>query len=248
MSVTIIMPSYNSENFIIESIESVLAQTYSNWELIIVDDCSPDDSNKIIAKYIDSDSRIKLIKLQKNSGPAIARNMAIETANGRYIAFLDSDDVWLPNKLEKQIKFMQDNDLAFTYSSYKLVGEDNEGLGLFITKDKISYFDMLKTCSVGCLTAIYDTEKIGKQYMPLILKRQDYGLWLKILKLIGETRGILEPLATYRIRKNSVSSNKVKAAKYQWKIYREIEKLSFLKSLYYFAFYAYNGIIKYKNK
>ena len=143
MSVTIIMPSYNSENFIIESIESVLAQTYSNWELIIVDDCSPDDSNKIIAKYIDSDSRIKLIKLQKNSGPAIARNMAIETANSRYIAFLDSDDVWLPNKLEKQIKFMQDNDLAFTYSSYKLVGEDNEGLGLFITKDKISYFDML---------------------------------------------------------------------------------------------------------
>ena len=248
MSVAIIMPSYDSEKFIVESVESVLAQTYSKWELIIVDDCSPDDSNKIITKYVDSDCRIKLIKLQKNSGPAIARNMAIETANGRYIAFLDSDDVWLPNKLEKQIKFMQDNDLAFTYSSYKLVGEDNEDLGLFITKDKISYFDMLKTCSVGCLTAIYDTEKIGKQYMPLILKRQDYGLWLKILKLIGETRGILEPLATYRIRKNSVSSNKVKAAKYQWKIYREIEKLSFLKSLYYFAFYAYNGVTKYKNK
>ena len=248
MSVTIIMPSYCSEKFIVESIESVLAQTYIDWELIIVDDCSPDSSNHIIMKYVDSDHRIKLIKLEKNSGPAIARNMAIETANGRYIAFLDSDDVWLPNKLEKQIKFMQDNDLAFTYSSYKLVGEDNENLGLFITKDKISYFDMLKTCSVGCLTAIYDTEKIGKQYMPLILKRQDYGLWLKILKLIGETRGILEPLAIYRIRKNSVSSHKAKAAKYQRKIYREIEKLSFLKSLYYFAFYAYNGIIKYKNK
>lgn len=248
MSVTIIMPSYDSEKFIIESVESVLAQTYSKWELIIVDDCSPDDSNRIITKYVDNDSRIKLIKLQKNSGPAVARNTAIEAASGRYIAFLDSDDVWLPNKLEKQIKFMQDNDLAFTYSSYKLVGEDNEDLGLFITKDKISYFDMLKTCSVGCLTAIYDTEKIGKQYMPLILKRQDYGLWLKILKLIGETRGILEPLATYRIRKNSVSSNKVKAAKYQWKIYREIEKLSFLKSLYYFVFYAYNGVTKYKNK
>lgn len=248
MSVTIIMPSYNSEKFIIESVESVLVQTYSNWELIIVDDCSPDSSNHIIMKYVDSDHRIKLIKLEKNSGPAVARNTAIEAANGRYIAFLDSDDVWLPNKLEKQIKFMQDNDLAFTYSSYKLVGEDNEDLGLFITKDKISYFDMLKTCSVGCLTAIYDTEKIGKQYMPLILKRQDYGLWLKILKLIGETKGILESLATYRIRKNSVSSNKVKAAKYQWKIYREIEKLSFLKSLYYFVFYAYNGVTKYKNK
>lgn len=248
MSVAIIMPSYDSEKFIAESIESVLAQTYSNWELIIVDDCSPDDSNKIITKYVDNDYRIKLIKLQKNSGPAVARNMAIEAASGRYIAFLDSDDVWLPNKLEIQINFMRENDLAFTYSSYGLIGEDNERLGVFITKDKISYFDMLKTCSVGCLTAIYDTEKIGKQYMPLILKRQDYGLWLKILRLIGETRGILEPLATYRIRKNSVSSNKVKAAKYQWKIYREIEKLSFLKSLYYFAFYAYNGITKYKNK
>lgn len=248
MSVTIIMPSYDSEKFIIESIESVLAQTYSNWELIIVDDCSPDDSNKIITKYVDSDGRIKLIKLQKNSGPAVARNTAIEAASGRYIAFLDSDDVWLPNKLETQINFMHDNDLAFTYSSYRLVGEDNEHLGVFITKDKISYFDMLKTCSVGCLTAIYDTKKIGKQYMPLILKRQDYGLWLKILKLIGETKGISEPLATYRIRKNSVSSNKVKAAKYQWKIYRDIEKLSFLKSLYYFVFYAYNGVTKYKNK
>ncbi|WP_149725512.1 glycosyltransferase family 2 protein [Campylobacter concisus] len=246
MSVTIIMPSYDSEKFIIESIESVLAQTYSNWELIIVDDCSPDDSNKIITKYVDSDGRIKLIKLQKNSGPAVARNTAIEAASGRYIAFLDSDDVWLPNKLETQINFMHDNDLAFTYSSYRLVGEDNEHLGVFITKDKISYFDMLKTCSVGCLTAIYDTKKIGKQYMPLILKRQDYGLWLKILKLIGETKGISEPLATYRIRKNSVSSNKVKAAKYQWKIYRDIEKLSFLKSLYYFVFYAYNGVTKYK--
>ena len=248
MSVTIIMPSYDSEKFIIESIESVLVQTYSNWELIIVDDCSPDDSNKIITKYVDSDGRIKLIKLQKNSGPAVARNTAIEAASGRYIAFLDSDDVWLPNKLETQINFMHDNDLAFTYSSYRLVGEDNEHLGVFITKDKISYFDMLKTCSVGCLTAIYDTKKIGKQYMPLILKRQDYGLWLKILKLIGETKGISEPLATYRIRKNSVSSNKVKAAKYQWKIYRDIEKLSFLKSLYYFVFYAYNGVTKYKNK
>ena len=248
MSVTIIMPSYDSEKFIIESIESVLAQTYSNWELIIVDDCSPDDSNKIITKYVDSDGRIKLIKLQKNSGPAVARNTAIEAASGRYIAFLDSDDVWLPNKLETQINFMHDNDLAFTYSSYRLVGEDNEHLGVFITKDKISYFDILKTCSVGCLTAIYDTKKIGKQYMPLILKRQDYGLWLKILKLIGETKGISEPLATYRIRKNSVSSNKVKAAKYQWKIYRDIEKLSFLKSLYYFVFYAYNGVTKYKNK
>ncbi|WP_103588448.1 glycosyltransferase family 2 protein [Campylobacter concisus] len=246
MSVTIIMPSYDSEKFIIESIESVLAQTYSNWELIIVDDCSPDDSNKIITKYVDSDGRIKLIKLQKNSGPAVARNTAIEAASGRYIAFLDSDDVWLPNKLETQINFMHNNDLAFTYSSYRLVGEDNEHLGVFITKDKISYFDMLKTCSVGCLTAIYDTKKIGKQYMPLILKRQDYGLWLKILKLIGETKGISEPLATYRIRKNSVSSNKVKAAKYQWKIYRDIEKLSFLKSLYYFVFYAYNGVTKYK--
>lgn len=244
--VSIITPSYKSERFVAQTIESVLAQTYTNWEMVIVDDVSPDRSNEIIEMYAQKDTRIKLIRLEKNSGPAVARNRAIEEAAGRYIAFLDADDLWLPEKLEKQLAFMSQNNLAFTYSSYYLIDEENTDKGTFITKTSVSYTDLLKTCSIGCLSAIYDTSKIGKVYMPLILKRQDYGLWLKILRKIGETKGMLEPLATYRLLKNSVSSNKRKAAHYQWKIYRDVEKLNIFKSVYYFTHYAFNGVLKYK--
>ncbi len=244
--VSIITPSYKSAKFISQTIESVLAQTYKDWEMIIVDDLSPDNANEIVEEYIIKDNRIKLIKLEKNSGPAVARNRAIKEAKGRYMAFLDADDLWMPDKLEKQIQFMNDNNLSFTYSSYKLIDENNSDLGNFITKETITYRSMLKTCSVGCLTAIYDTEKLGKVFMPNILKRQDYGTWLSILKNIESTKGILEPLATYRILNNSVSSNKVKASLYQWKIYREVEKLSLIKSVWYFVQYAYYGFKKYK--
>lgn len=244
--VSVIMPSYGSEKFISKSIDSVLLQTYDNWELIIIDDCSPDESNKIIKEYLSKDSRIKFVKLEKNSGVAVARNKGIEIAKGRFIAFLDSDDLWLPEKLEKQINFMKYHDLAFTYSSYMLIDETDKNIGEFIVKPKISYSSMLKTCSVGCLTAIYDSNKLKKVYMPLILKRQDYGTWLKILKNIKTTKGILEPLAIYRIRSNSLSSNKLKASVYQWKIYREVEKLDIFRSLYYFINYAINGFLKYR--
>ena len=243
--VSVITPSYNSEKFISKTIESVINQTYKNWEMIIVDDCSTDKSNKIIENYIKKDNRIKFLKLEKNMGPAVARNTAIREAKGRYIAFLDSDDIWLPEKLEKQLEFMNKNDLAFTYSSYYLINEEEKHLGVFNTIPEITYESMLRTCSVGCLTAIYDTHKLGKMYMPNILKRQDYGLWLKILKLIGKTKGILEPLAIYRIRKNSVSSNKLKVSIYQWRVYRDIEKIGFFKSIYYFAHYVRNGLKKY---
>ena len=243
--ISIITPSYKSKRFISQTIKSVLSQTYENWEMIIVDDVSPDDSNEIIEKYCKQDSRIKLIKLEKNSGPAVARNRAIEKAKGRYIAFLDADDLWLPEKLEQQLSFMKENNLSFTYSAYKLIDEEDSDLGVFIPPMQASYSSILKTNPIGCLTAIYDTKKLGKIYMPNILKRQDYGLWLNILKQINTTKGILEPLAVYRIRKNSVSSNKLKAASYQWKIYREVEKLNLFKSFYYFVNYIYYGLKKY---
>jgi teichuronic acid biosynthesis glycosyltransferase TuaG len=246
--VSIVMPNYNSGKYISESIKSVLSQTYVNFELIIVDDCSSDGSVDIINTYIKKDCRIKLIRLDRNSGPAIARNLAIKSAKGRYIAFLDSDDLWLSKKLEKQIDFMMINDLSFTYSSYGLIDVNSNHIGDFITKKSISHRDMLKTCSVGCLTAIYDIEKIGKMYMPLILKRQDYGLWLEILARTGAVKGIIEPLASYRILSNSVSSNKFKAAYYQWKIYRKFVKLGFFSSVYFLMFYAANGLVKYKFK
>jgi len=243
--VSIITPSYNSEKFIAKTIESVMTQTYENWEMIIVDDCSQDNSNEIIENYMQQDKRIKLIKLDKNSGPAIARNTAIKQAKGRYIAFLDADDLWLPEKLEKQINFMNYNDLAFTYSAYKIIDESDNDLGWFVPPATATYDSLLKTNYIGCLTAIYDSQKLGKIYMPKILKRQDYALWLKILKQIKQTKGITEPLAVYRIRQNSVSSNKIKAAKYNWIIYREFEKLGFFKSVYYFIHYIYNGLKKY---
>ncbi len=244
--VSIITPSYNSSKFIAKCIESVLSQTYKNWEMIVVDDRSPDNSNEIIQSYIKKDSRIRLIELEKNSGPAVARNRAIKESKGRYIAFLDSDDVWMEEKLQIQLTFMQENDLALTYSSYCLIDEEDNGLGEFITKERVSYSDLLKTNSIGCLTAIYDTQKIGKIFMPDIRQKQDYGLWLQILKDIKTTKGILEPLAIYRIRKKSVSSNKLKAARYLWKIFRDVEKLNIFKSIYYFCFYIYHGVKKYK--
>lgn len=246
--ISIIVPSYNSSKFIAQTIDSVLAQTYQNWEMIIVDDKSPDNSNNIIKEFYQKDNRIKLIQLEKNSGPAIARNIGIKEAKGRYIAFLDSDDLWLPHKLETQVNFMKEKNIPFTYSSYKLIDEENNNLGEFIVPERVTYSLILKTNPIGCLTAIYDTEFFRKVYMPNILKRQDYGLWLKLLKQILFTYGIKEPLAIYRIRKNSISSNKLKAAKYQWKVYREVEKLPLLKSIYYFINYAYYGIKKYKTR
>jgi len=244
--VSVITPCHNSAKFISKTIESVRNQTLQDWEMIIIDDHSSDNSVEIIKLYSKKDSRIKLVRLGENSGAAVARNTAISRAQGRYIAFLDADDLWLPSKLERQIDFMRNNNLAFTYSSYYLVDKDGKMIGSFTTKENITYTSMLKTCSVGCSTAIYDFDKLGKIYMPLISKRQDYGLWLEILRRIGSTKGINEPLASYRILSDSLSSNKFKAAYYQWKIYRKVKKLNFLISTYYFLHYFKNGIFKYK--
>jgi glycosyltransferase involved in cell wall biosynthesis len=244
--ISVIVPAYNSKMHIEESLNSVKEQFYQNWEMIIVDDCSTDNTVEVVEKYIKNDRRIRLIKLEKNSGPALARNRAIKEAQGRYIAFLDADDLWLPEKLNKQIMFMNKHNLSFTYSSYYLMNEEGHTTGTFTIRETINYQNMLKTSSVGCLTAIYDTKILGKQYMPSILKRQDYGLWLQILKDINSTKGIIEPLATYRILHNSVSSNKLMAAKYQWEIYRDVEKLNLWKSIYYFIHYTFHGIIKYR--
>ena len=245
--VSIITANYNAQKFIADTIESVLAQTYTNWEMIIVDDCSSDDSIEIIKQYMQQDKRIKLIELKNNSGAAIARNQAIEKAQGRYIAFLDSDDLWKSDKLEKQISFMLENKYSFTYTNYNLIDENNIEYGKTFEAPKyVSYKDLLKTCSIGCLTAIYDTQYLGKVYMPVILKRQDYALWLKILKMIDKAYCLEESLAIYRTRSNSISSNKLKAAQYQWRIYREIEKLNIITSSYYFIHYALNGFKKYK--
>jgi glycosyltransferase involved in cell wall biosynthesis len=243
--VSIITPSYNSEKFISETIESVLNQTYENWEMIIVDDVSPDNANEVIEKYVEKDNRIKLIKLEQNSGPAVARNKAIEESSGRYIAFLDADDLWKPEKLEKQIKFMSENDCGLSYSNYETMSEQGVLQNKIISSpSRLSYENLLKSNYIGCLTAMYDTKKVGKVYMPLIKKRQDYGLWLKILKKTDYAYGMNESLSIYRLMSESVSSNKWKLLKYNYLLFKEHEGFSSLKSLYYLAWNILIKILK----
>ena len=241
--VSIITPSYNSIKFIEETILSVLAQTYQDWEMIIVNDVSTDGSEKLIEEYVKKDSRIKLIKLSKNSGAAKARNRAIKEATGRYIAFLDSDDTWLPNKLEKQVTLMQEHNLALTYSAYHTMDETSKYINTRNVKDEITYKDMLKSNHIGNLTGMYDVEFFGKVFMENV-GHEDYVLWLSLLKKVGSTKGVTEPLANYRILSNSLSSNKVKVLKWQWHIYRKVEKLNLFQSSYYFMWYVFYALKK----
>lgn len=246
LKVSIITPSYNSERFITQTIESVRSQTVKDWELIIIDDCSKDNTLEVISQWCKKDNRIHLIQLNENSGAAIARNRGIEAAKGRFIAFLDSDDKWLPNKLEKQLQFMQKNNYHFTYTAYNKVTPDGTILGEMGVPKKLKYSDLLKKCEIGCLTAMYDTARLGKVYMPLIRKRQDLGLWLKILKKTKYAYGLNEVLASYTVRNDSISSNKRQAASYTWQIYRSVENLPLPKALYYFSHYAINGVLRTK--
>ncbi|MFW6016698.1 MAG: glycosyltransferase family 2 protein [bacterium] len=235
--VSIITPLYNSKEFIEETIQSVLNQSYREWEMIIVDDCSTDDSVQIVQEFIKKDDRIKLIQLNENSGTAIARNKGIKNAKGRYIAFLDSDDLWHPEKIKKQINFMNNNNYAFTFTNYQQISSEGKINGKCINAPKkLNYQEALYSNYIGCLTAIYDVKQLGKVYMPLLRKRQDYGLWLKILKKINYGFGLDQCLAYYRVRKNSISSNKIGLLKYQWQLYRDIENLPLLKSLFYISY------------
>lgn len=232
--VSVITACYNSENYILETISSVLNQTHKNWELILVDDCSTDNTISIVKEFIRADKRIKLFQLAKNSGAAVARNTAIKEANGTFIAFLDSDDKWLPIKLELQLEFMKSNHYNLTHTAYELIDNQGNSLNKTITPVKtLSYNDMLYSNKIGCLTAMYNQSELGKIYMPLLRKRQDYGLWLKILKTGEKAYGLPEVLSQYRNTENSISNNKLNLIKWNWKLYREVEKLSFLESAYY---------------
>lgn len=231
--VSIITPSYNSEAYIKDAIESVLAQTYTNWEMIIVDDCSTDNTVKIVNSY--NDKRIQLVELDVNSGPAIARNTAIAIAAGRYLAFLDSDDQWLPEKLEKQLHFMQRNNIGFSFSNYEKISESGNKTGSTVeAPTTIDYNRLLKDNVIGCLTVMLDREIVGQVSMINIRTRQDWVLWLDILKRGYLAHGIEETLALYRERNDSVSSNKIKMIKQNWRVYREIEKISLYKSVWLF--------------
>ena len=246
--VSIITPAYNSAKFIAETIQSVQNQTYENWEMLIVDDGSSDATEAIVQSFLDKDKRIKFYKLALNSGPAVARNTAIEKASGDFMTFIDADDIWFPTFIENSIKTIQETKIPFVFSSYKRSNEHMEFVySDFIVPQKVSYSDILKSNSISCLTAFVDVKTLGKKYMPLIRKRQDMGLWLNYLKVIPFAYGIQETQAIYRIRQNSLSRKKSDLVKYQWQFYREVEKLHIFQASYYMMHWMYRGFMKYRN-
>lgn len=246
--VSIITPTFNSANFIAATIQSVQNQTYKNWEMIVVDDGSTDNTEEIILSLIEKDTRIQFYKLNQNSGPAVARNTGIEKAKAKYLTFIDADDIWFSGFIENSIKTIEETKIPFVFSSYKRANENLEFVySDFIVPNKVTYFDTLKSNSVSCLTAFIDMEVLGKKFMPLIRKRQDMGLWLQYLKEIPFAYGIQETQAIYRIRENSLSRKKLDLIKYQWQFYREVEKLSIFQSFYYLLHWMYRGFMKYRN-
>ncbi len=203
--VSIITPSYNCAKFVEETIQSVLSQTYTNWELLFQDDCSTDNTKEIVVKYAEKDSRIKYECNAYNSGAAITRNNALRRAKGKWIAFLDSDDIWLPDKLEKQIKFMQNNNYYFSYHEYTEITEDGSDNGVFVSGiSKVNCLAMFSCCWPGCLSVMYDNEKVGLLQIKDVRKNNDTAMWLKVVK---KTPCYLlkEPLAKYRRRKGSIT-------------------------------------------
>lgn len=243
--VSIITPAYNAEKYIAETIESVLNQTYQNWEMLIVNDCSKDNTERIVQDYIKKDKRIKIINLKQNSGAAVARNEAIKNAKGRYVAFLDSDDIWKKEKLQKQIEFMKRNDYAFTFTEYQYLKKNPEEEERIIKiPNSLCYEESLKNTIIGCLTVVIDRKQTGNFYMPLVRAGQDHLTWWLIMKRGFKAYGLKENLAEYRRTENSISRNRLTAIKRHWALYRNYEGLSLMKSMYCFIFYAINAIKK----
>lgn len=233
--ISIIIPLYNGERFIEQTIKSVLAQTYENWEVIVVDDLSTDSSIEIIKKYVQKDKRIRFYILSEKGGASIARNKAILEAKGDYIAFLDSDDVWKPNKLEEQLAFMKAKDIDFSYHNYSLIDENGESLYIRrIAPVRLSYKRALLGCSIGCLSVMYNAKRVGVIQIERIDKRNDDALWFKILGICQNGYLLDKDLAYYRIVNTSLSSgSKLKLLKYHYRLYRTSVKFGCIKSLLY---------------
>lgn len=230
--VSIIMPSFNTGKYITETIESVLAQSYKNWELIIVDDCSSDNTDEIVSTYL-SDDRIHYLKNEKNRGAAFSRNTALREAKGKWIAFLDSDDLWMPEKLEKQLSFMKSNGYFFSYTDYEEIDVDGKQTGVRVTGPrKVKKTGMYNYCWPGCLTVMYDADEIGLIQIENIKKNNDYAMWLKVCHK-ADCYLLDECLAQYRKgRVGSVSTHSIKTMiGWHYKLFREAEKQSVVQSV-----------------
>lgn len=245
--VSIITPLYNAERYVSETINSVLNQSYKNWEMILVDDCSSDQSVSIVEKIQEQDVRIRLLKNQTNIGPGASRNKAIDEASGDIIAFLDSDDIWHPEKLSKHLGFMEDKVSVFSHTSYGFIDEDGRKIKstFHVSNKPIDYHGLLKRTEISCLTAMFDVNKLGKMHMPALSRAEDYGLWLDILKKGVVSDPLDEELAYYRQHSASATSEKWKHILQHWRFLRNRESLSFLTSTYYTLHWAFNGFLKY---
>ena len=242
--VSIIMPCYNAERFIAQSIESVMAQTFASWELLITDDGSTDRSVDVVKKYCAKDKRINLLESKEHHGIAVTRNMSIQRAKGRFIAFLDSDDIWKSDKLERQIGFMFEHDVAFTYSSYEVIDEQGNLKKNVPDAGVMNYRKYLRNTIICCGTVMLDREKIGDFLTPIIATSEDMSLWLKIMKKGYDAYPVPGPLHQYRVRPHSASSNKFKASRDVWRVYRNIEKLSWPSAAVNFICYSFNAVKK----
>ncbi|MBR2324492.1 MAG: glycosyltransferase family 2 protein [Clostridia bacterium] len=251
--VSIIMPSYNTGRFIKETIESVLAQSYSDWELILVDDCSKDNTDEVVSQYL-ADARIRYIKNETNSGAAVSRNRALREAKGKWIAFLDSDDLWAPEKLEKQIRFMEENGYHFSYTNYAEIDEDGKRNGVTVTGPRrVTKSGMVNYCWPGCLTVMYDAEAVGLIQIADIKKNNDYAMWLKVCKK-ANCYLLDEELALYRRgRQGSISSHSVKELiGWHYKLHKDAEGKNRLVALFntarnlLFGFYKKKRYVKKK--
>lgn len=242
--VSIVVPVYNSEKFILDTINTVEKQSYKNWELIFVDDCSKDNSTKIIKERIKNNNKIKLIELKKNSGAATARNVGIDESKGSYIAFLDSDDLWKKEKLENQLAFIKENGCAFSFTGYEFADEYGLGNGKVVKVPfKMNYKKALKNTTIFTSTVMFDLEKISKDQIKFEnIKSEDTATWWKVLKSGYVAYGLNENLTYYRRTSGTLSSNKFEAIKRIWNLYRKQEKLNIFVSFYNFCFYAFNAV------
>lgn len=243
-TITIIMPTYNSERYVQDSIMSVINQSYEDWELIVIDDASKDKTIEIILNSFGSDQRIKVIALKDNQGAAVARNTGLEKANGKYIAFLDSDDLWRRDKLETQLMFMEEKKVAFCFTAYEFLNTPEKKRKVVHVPKTMTYKDVLKNTRIGTLTVMINSEIVGDFRMPLARRGQDLLTWVTILKKGYIAYGIDIPLAYYRTVKGSLSNNRLVALKRTWKNYRTFLKMNFLEAGYYFSFYVFNAVKK----
>jgi len=242
--VSIITPSFNSEKFIADTIRSVQNQTHQNWEMIIVDDCSTDRTMSIIEQFVANDNRIRSFQLDNNSGAGIARESALSRADGDYIAFLDADDLWAPLKLEKQLQFLKDNKASFTFSFYDCIDEAGNPLNKRVEAPRNLSYRQLFFCNyVGNLTGIYESNYFGKITISSTRKRQDWMMWLTILKKIKEVKPVPESLAFYRVRNNSLSASKVDLLKHNFAVYRRFHGFNYVSSMFIMIGFLFTQLI-----